>query len=471
MSVIRKGLTALLVLVLVATVLGLTLGLDWLFARAVRSGGAAALGAPVDFDGAGFALFSGRATVDGFHGGTAEHPLLDFEHAALQVSPGAALGGRVQIDEATLDGLVLHLVIDEQGKLGWDPGPPPADTEPAQDAPPAPPAEPAEDADLVQILREYALRLRTYKEYYDKYGGVFGGDGDAEEGPAAERVRWPGKPEAVRLAQAEDAAAAAAQGVFWLAEAAISDFSWNTLDQRNGEPLLPALSSCSLNLSALGTPPDGSTPPSEVRGEATFAAGGELGFALALSRDGSPHALTLNATGLLLVELMPLAGQSFPFKIEDGTVDVVAEEFRFAADSLDGSVRLRLAGARLSPKPDSPKVLGVRPGEFCRLLNAALEAVPVEFVLRVGGSPGRPTFRIENESEIGDALGGAIRAEVERRAREFVDEQRQELEEEGRNRLEGLIDEKVGGDLGDKLKEEAGRIKIPGLGGDRKKKD
>jgi len=474
MSLIRKGLVAVLLVVVLLAVLGVLFGADALFARALRSGGEAALGAPVDFEDAGLSLFAGSADVRGFRGGTETHPLLGFANARFDVGVGAALAGRTEIETARIDGLRIHLVVDEEGRLSWDPGPPPPQAEKEPDAPaPAPDAEPLPppaERDLMQIAREYWERYETYQGYYDEYGGFLGGGDDDEDPEEAvrERVRWPGKPDAVAAAQREAAAEAEARGRLWIGEAAIEDFAWITRDARSGEPLLPALASCSLRMLRIGTPPDGGTEPAELSGDATLETGGALSFAWQGSRDGTPNGLRLSATSLPIRELLPLAGKSFPFDVSEGLLAVATEDLRFASDHLSGSVRLELSGAQLAARADSPDVLGVDAGEFCQLLNVALGNQPVAFVLRLGGTPAAPEFEIENQTDIGDMLGGAIQAEAERRAREFVDEQKAELEQkvdEQKAELEQKAEEKK-----EELKQEATK-RIGNLIGGGLKKD
>ncbi len=458
MSMIRKGLVVVLLVVVLLFALGLTLGADALFRRAMQSGAEAALGAPVTIEDTELSLFSGSATISGFRGGTETDPLLDFTEACFDVDVNAAFDGRAHIQQATLKGLRIHLVIDEQGQLSWDSGPPPADAPKAEDPPkPAPdatPPPPAEEQDLTQLLWAYWLRYQEYKPYYDEHGGFFGGGDEDEEAEAArQRARWPGKPDAVAAAQRADAAAADTRGAFWLDHAAVEDFAWDTLDKRTGEPLLPALASFSMRMTAIGTPPDGSTPPSGLSGEAKLLNGGELNFNWAGSRDDSPSKLALTALGIPVQELLPLAGSSFPYDVIGGTLAVGTEDLAFAKDHLSGTIRLVLADGQLAARADSPKVLGVNAKEFCSLLNTALGSQPVAFVIELGGTPAAPKFKIRNETDLGDMLGGAIRAEAERRAREFVDEQRAELEnqfDEEKAKVEQQIDAEK-----EKLKEKA----------------
>ena len=433
MSMIRKGLAVLLLVVVLLFVLGLTFGADTLFRHAMQSGAEAALGAPVSIEDTELSLFSGSAAISGFHGGTEKSPLLDFSEARFDVSVGAALDGRAHIEQATLEGLRIHLLIDEQGKLSWDSGPPPADAPkaeaPPQTAPDATPPPPPEEQDLTQVLQAYWLRYQEYKPYYDEHGGFFGGGGESEEEEAArQRARWPGKPDAVAAAQSADAAATEARGAFWIDQAAIEDFAWNTLDERTGKPLLPALASGSLRMNAIGTPPDGSSPASGLAGEAKLVNGGDLSFNWSGSRDGSPSGLALTASAISVQDLLPLAGASFPYDVIGGTLAVGTDDLAFAKDHLSGTIRLELADGQLSARADSPEVLGVDAKEFCSLLNTALGSQPVAFVIELGGTPAAPKFKISNATDLGDMLGGAIKAEAERLAREFVDEQTAELE-------------------------------------------
>ncbi|MHC4838415.1 MAG: hypothetical protein ACYTF3_09580, partial [Planctomycetota bacterium] len=125
-----------------------------------------------------------------------------------------------------------------------------------------------------------------------------------------------------------------------------------------------------------------------------------------------------------------------------------------------GKVRLELRGAEVLPKQGSPQVLGVAPNEFTTLLNGALQDQPVAFLIILGGTPSDPSFTIQNETDIGDMLGGAVKAEVERRAQEFVDEKVGELE----GRVGEMLDDK----LGDKLPEGASEL-LEGAVGDQLK--
>jgi len=54
-------------------------------------------------------------------------------------------------------------------------------------------------------------------------------------------------------------------------------------------------------------------------------------------------------------------------------------------------------------------VLGLSAREFSQLLNQALEQGPVKLKLSLSGSPTRPSFRIRNETELDQLLGGALK--------------------------------------------------------------
>jgi hypothetical protein len=275
---------------------------------------------------------------------------------------------------------------------------------------------------------------------------VGGEDGETTpEEEAARRAKYPGMPDYVKAAQTE--ANANAEGVFWMENASITDFNWNTVDKRNGEAILPEIDSFTFALANVGTPPDGSAPPASYSGNGGLKAGGAIDFALSLARDTSLSSLDFTADALPVASIADLISKSLPFGISGGTLDISTQAVQFTASELGGGIRVVLNGTTLKALPNSPDVLGVSAREFCTLLNSALQSQPVAFMINLGGTPSSPTFDIENETDLGDMLGGAIKAEAERRANEFIDEKKEELEEKATD----LIKDKLGDELGDKL--------------------
>jgi hypothetical protein len=478
-TVLRKGFLILFAIVLLGLTVGVALGADALFERALRAWGPHAFGGqPIAFSDAELAIFGGRANVSDFRAGTDEYPLLELERGGLEVGVGAALAGRVHVRNAELVGTRLHLIVREDGTLAFDPGPPPPEVEPGKPPPPRErPLPKAENRDLVQIVAEYWERYQAYKEYYDKYGGIFSGGADEDAEPPPPPTRFPGKPDFVAAAQERRRVERAARGAFWLERAAIEDFRWETLDQRNGQPLLPELKGFTFALEHLGTPPGGETMPATVRGEGELADGGAIGFRLDLARDGGDSALEFRAVGVPTEALVALAKNALPFQVSGGALDVVADGLRFRDEALAGRVRVELRGVNVQPRRISPQVLGVDAAVFCQLLNDAMARAPVAFSIVLGGTPTRPTFDVENETDLGELLGGAVKAEVRRRAEALIDEQAGRLQEKAGEvlneklggKLDGVLGDDaaagLGGALGDKAKESLGGL----LGGEKPK--
>ncbi len=450
-KILRKGFLILFGLVLLGLVVGIALGADRLFSHALRVWGPYAFGGqPVEFSEAELAIFSGRAGVSDFQVGTAANPFLGLERGGLEVSVGAALAGRVHVRNAELVGARLHLIVRKDGTLAFDAGPPPSEVQAQTPVPPRErPLPKAENRDVVQIFTEYWERYSTYKDYYDEYGGIFGGGEDG--GPKVEPTRFPGKPDFVAAAQAKRQAEAASRGVFWLEHAAIEDFRWETLDRRSGKPILPELKSFTFALENVGTPPDGELMPASIRGEGELSEGGAIGFTLALARDGGDSTLDFRALAVPTDALVALAKNALPFQVSGGSLDLACEGLRFRDDALGGRVRISLAGAKVMARKLSPQVLGVEPEVFCQLLNDALASAPVAFSIVLGGTPTRPTFDVENETDLGDLLGGAVKAEVKRRTDALIDEQKGKLQEKAGDLLQNNLGGLFGG--GDKQEE------------------
>lgn len=421
MRLLRTGLLVV-VLVLAAALLGaLVLGGDWLFASALRGYGPSAIGQPLDFAGAELSVLAGSAGIDELLVGTREHPVLAVRRAGVNASPLALLSGRLHVEEAVLEGSVVHLVIDERGQLNLDPGPPPAEVtaaKPPRERPRRRQTPPAE-RDFVQIVQEYWERLQDYSDYYDKAGGVFGGEDDPEA--AAERAAWlrakhPGRASFLGEAEAD------AGPSFWLGHAALEDFRWETVDLRTGQPILPPLERLSLSIDRLGAAPAGETGPTTIAGQGAFAAGGSIDFELNVARAAEPSGLRLTASGLPVAAVAALVTQSLPYELTGGLLDLQTRKLRFATDRLEGKVIVTLREVVLKPKPDAPEVLGLKPREFCRLLNEALARAPVALDFMLGGTPTAPTFEIDNQGALKDLLTGAVEAEAKNRLEQLLDD-------------------------------------------------
>lgn len=461
MGLLRKGFILMMLVLFLALVGVLVFAGDGLFGAAVERYGPVAFSAPVRFEQAELSALGGSASITDFHAGTEDNPRIDVGRAAVDVGAMALIGGRVHIQNAELDATTLHLIVREDGTLSFDPGPPPEDVQAEKPLPPREkPLPKQENRDFVQIALEYWGRAQHYKDYYDRVKDMRGEGDGAEENAALERVKYPGKPAYIEALQA--GVAEASEGVFWLERAAITGFDWKTLDERTGQPILPAIADFSFELTDLGTPPTDGHPYSGFTGSGRLVDGGAVQFQLQLSRTDLPSTASFSLTGLPIESVLGMMRRSLPFRVRGGVADLTTTDLRFAEDLLQGKVRLELRGAEVLPKQGSPQVLGVAPNEFTTLLNGALQEQPVAFLIILGGTPSAPSFTIQNETDIGDMLGGAVKAEVERRAQEFVDEKVGELE--------GRVGEMLEDAVGDQLKQglDVGGI----LGGKKgKKKD
>jgi hypothetical protein len=445
-SILRKGFILLLLILFVALVGVLIFAGDGLFGSAVQRYGPVAFGQPVRFADAELSILGGSAGLTDFHVGAEDNPLIDVGQASVNIGTMALIGGRVHIENAELAETTVHLIVREDGTLGFDPGPPPEDI---QDADPLPPREKPlpkqENRDFVQIAMEYWERAQHYKEYYDKVKAMRGSEEAAEEEAALERVKYPGMPDYVTALQSN--APEAKQGVFWMDRAAITNFHWETIDKRNGKAILPAIADFSFELTDLGTPPTDGHPFSGFTGQGSLVEGGALQFDLKMSRTEAPSTLTFSLQDVPVDSVLDMMRRSLPFRVQGGKVNLGCEDIRFSESMLAGSVRLELRGAKVTAKSTSPQVLGVDPGEFSSLLNSALQDQPIAFQIILGGTPSSPSFTIQNETDIGDLLGGAVKAEVERRAQEFIDDQTDKITEKANE----LIDDKLGDVIGDKI--------------------
>lgn len=466
MKIFRKGFVILLMTLTVLLVVTAAFAGDPLFAGALRAYGPPAVGQPLDFDDAGLSILGGSAHIDGLEVGAPAEPLAEIATFRFDADALALLGGRMAIEQATLGKTHLRLIIDENGKLGFDPGPPPPDAKPEPGAKPPVKEEertPPEDRDLVEIVEELWERYETYKEYYDEYGGVFGGGEEQAEEVAKSRAKWPGKPGYLSAGEGQTAEEA---GFFWLQQAEISDFSWETLDKRTGKEVLPAIASGTIRLLNLGAPPLGedgkvTTPTSVIDVAAVFAdQGGNMLMTLNLPRDGSFNGLSLQLTELPIDSLRNAVNGSLPYELAGGVFDLVGNA-EFLDQRLRGKIRLQLRGAELKPKAGSPEVLGVKPAEFCSVLNRALGGQPVEFIFALGGSPTDPSFELKDATDLDDLILDAVVDEAEARLRAEAEEKKQELE----NKAKEEIGEKANELLGDKANELLGDKAKKGIGG------
>ncbi|MCP4093392.1 MAG: DUF748 domain-containing protein [Planctomycetes bacterium] len=468
-SILRKGFI-LLVIVLVLVLVGtLVFGGDSLFGHALNKYGPVAFRQPVAFEKAELSVLGGSAGVEEFHVGTTEYPMIDIGKAEVNISTMAILDGRVVIENAELTKALMHLIVTPEGKLAFDSGPPPQEVIDEMG-----PVEGQEDLpepkrrDFIQIAVEYYERYQQYKEYYDMLP-VGSEEGETEEEEGLRRAKYPGMPEYVKDAQT--LAAADAEGVFWMENASITDFNWNTVDKRNGKAILPDIDDFTFTLANIGTPPDGSTPAASYVGKGGLKDGGAIAFDLKMSRDATLSSLDFSAEALPVESIASLFSKSLPFRISGGYLDISTDAMQFNNDQLGGGVRIVLNGTTLKHRNNTPDILGVPAQEFCTLLNVALETQPVAFMIKLGGTPSSPTFDVENETDLGDMLGGAVKAEVERRAQEFVDEHVEELEEKASDLIKDKLGDKLPDGVGDQLDGALkGKVDVGGLFGDKKKK-
>ena len=469
MKIFRKGFVVLLVTLTVLLVLIAAFAGDPLFAGALRAYGPQAVGQPLEFEDAGLSILGGSAHIDGLEVGAPAEPLAEIASFVFDADALALLGGRIAIEQASLGKTHLRLIVDENGKLGFDPGPPPPEAEPAPGKKPPVKEEervPAEDRDLVQIVEELWERYETYKEYYDEYGGVFGGGEEQAEEVAKSRAKWPGRPAYLDPGAGQTAAEA---GFFWLQKAEVADFSWETLDKRTGKELLPAIASGTIRLQNLGSPPLGedgavTTPASLIDVAAVLGGeGGNLLMSLELPRDGSLNGMQLQLTDLPIDALRNAIHGSLPYDLTGGVFDMVGD-LRFSSGALQGEVRLQLRGAQLQPRAGSPEVLGVKPQEFCSVLNRALGSQPVEFVFGLGGTPTDPSFELKDATDLDDLILDAVVDEAEARLRAEAEAKKAELEQKAEEKKSEL-EQKAKEEIGEKANELLGDKAKKGLGG------
>lgn len=459
---LRKGLIFLTLALAALILVGLALAGDPIFSGLLRSYGPSAVGQPLEFENASLSILGGSAEVNELVIGGEKKLLVKIGRSAFDAAVGEAFGGRFHIEEATLDRVVLNLEIDKNGHFIFDPGPPPPEVvkEHGGDAP-GPETVPAEERDLAQVVGDLWQRYQTYKEYYDKYGGVFGGGEESADGAAAEdsgRKALLGKPAYLQERAALAAAASEEPGPFWLSKAEISDFSWTTLDQRSGKPILPPIENGTISLHNIGSPPrvaEGEDPvgPATLHAEAAMVDGGNLLFTLEIPHLDQATRLQAQFIGLPAQSLSGALSSSLPYRLNGGLIDLATEGLQFTGDSLSGTVHLELRQAVLEPGPKAKPVLGVSPQEFCKFVNAAMQKEAIAFDFVLGGSPSDPTFSIQNATDLDDLILGALKAEATERVNEEIDKVKSDLEEKAGEKLDPLKDkakEKLGGLFGGK---------------------
>lgn len=415
---LRKGFLVLVAVLVPLLVAGVLLAGDGLFESGLRTYAPAALGQPVAFEDADLSALAGSATIEGLVIGPAAEPLIQAGHIGLAASPLNFIRSRFRIDEAALDDTTVHLVVDENGRFSFDPGPPPPETPPdPHEKPRQKPLPPAQERDIVQVIAEYWERLQQYKEYYERVRGA----GDAGDEAERERGRHPGRASYLRSRRPPGSG-------FWIGEAGVENLRLETRDERTGQPIIPAVQSLTFKIESLGDAPAGFTDPALIRGAGEFAGGGALEFHLQLSRSEEANHLRFAARGLPVADWIHLVSNSLPWDLSRGRLDLSTDNLRFRPDALAGSVRVTLHGARLRAKAGAPDVLGVNAAEFTRILNQGLEQGPIELVLRLGGTPTEPSFSIQNATSPAELVANALKSEVQER-----------LQQEGQKRLNELL--------------------------------
>lgn len=444
MKIFRKGFLALLLLVVVLFgVVNLFL-VDGLFAGALRRFGPhAAGGQPVEFQDASVALASGGAEILGLQIGPSSEPMIESGRVAAAVSPWALLGGSLQIEEAVLEDTLLRLVVDENGRFRFDPGPPPPGTE--GDGGVEEERTPAQDRDVIEIVEEYWERLQRYKKYYDQVG-IFGGDdeegedpgsaGESEEEEAKGRERWAGRP--AYLQEVPETG-----GGLWIGHAGVENLHWETLDERTGQPILPAVNHLSLLADRLGTAPAGVVEPATLQGEGEFASGGRLSFLLEMSRTGEAHGFQFKAEDLPSEMLAPLVRNSVPYRLRGGTMDFLTRGLQFTETELKGSIRLVLRGVELKATRKAPDLLGLSAQDFADRLSQAAKEKPLRIDLILGGNPTSPSFELKARN-LDELLLGVVEDEVRDRAGKLIDQEAGKLLD---GKADGLLEGEGAGDL------------------------
>lgn len=443
--IFRKGFIFLLLALIGLLVITLVFAGDPIFRSALRKYGPKATGQRVDFEDATLSILSSEAQVSGLQLGRPRKPLIKTSSILFDAAATDLLAGRLFIENAEMLDVHLRLVIDKNGRFEFDPGPPPDGTEQSEEAPPVNEERPpAEERDVVQIVSELWERYQTYKEYYDKYGGVFGG-GDEEEAEAeedAQRQRLAGRPAYLDSALSADDGSSEPR-FFQMKKAEIRNLSWESMDKRTGMPFLPELKKGTLTLHEIGTPDGNST----IHANAEVEDGGSLAFSMEVPKDeGGLTEVSAEILSLPIDSFRASINRSLPYKLKGGTVDLLAKGLRFNDDSLQGRVRVKLLGATFKASKRSKPVLGIKPAEFCEVINKALKDNAIAFDFVLGGTPTRPTFQIENATDLDDLIVEALKEEAKERLNEEVDKAKDKLEDKVQDKAADLLGDKA--DLG-----------------------
>ncbi len=438
--IFRKGFLFLLLALLGLLVIILVFAGDPIFSSALRKYGPKATGQRVDFETASLSILSGKAQVGGLQLGRPRKPLIKTESILFDAAASDLLAGRLFIENAEMLDVHLRLVIDKNGRFEFDPGPPPDGTQPDADAPSdKEELPPTEERDVVQIVSELWERYQTYKGYYDEYGGIFGGGASEEEAEEeAQRLHLAGRP-----AYLDQALMAEPDGgepkFFQMKKAEIRNLSWESIDKRTGMPFLPELRQGTLTMLEIGTPDGKST----VHANAEVADGGTMAFSMEVPKNETDLTeVSAEIRSLPVDSFRASINRSLPYKLKGGTVDLVAKGLQFNDNNLSGRVRVELFGATFKESKRSKPVLGVKPAEFVKVVNRALKDNAIAFDFVLGGTPTRPTFRIENATDLDDLIIETLKEEAKERLKEEVDEAKEKLEDKVQDKAADLLGEK-----------------------------
>ena len=463
--IFRKGFFFLLLALIAVLLVVAVFAGDPLFSAALRKYGPVATGQPMEFESASLSILKGQAQVSELQIGPAKKPLIQTKSVLLDAAATDLMAGRLFIEEASLLDMHLRLVIDKNGHFEFDPGPPPAGTNPDDDAPSTEGGAgetPAEDRDVVQVVSELWERYQTYKDYYDEYGGIFGGGADEEDvQESEERLALAGRPAYLDDVK-NDASAEEEESFFQMKKAEIQNLSWETLDKRTGKPFLPELKQGTLSLLEIGTPDGKST----VHATADVAEGGHFLFSLQVPKnEGELTEVSAEVKSVPVDAVRAAINKSLPYRLKGGLLNMKADGLSFNDTSLNGVIHVELSGATFKPGPRSKKVLGVKPSEFCEIMNKALEKNTIAFDFTLGGTPTRPTFDIDNATDLNDLILGTLKDEAKERLNEEADKAKDKLQNKVNDKASDLLGDKAKGLLGDK-KPDIGNL----LGGKKDKK-
>jgi hypothetical protein len=234
------------------------------------------------------------------------------------------------------------------------------------------------------------------------------------------------------------------------------------LDKRTGKPFLPELKQGTLSLLEIGTPDGKST----VHATADVAEGGHFLFSLQVPKnEGELTEVSAEVKSVPVDAFRAAINKSLPYRLKGGLLNMKADGLSFNDTSLNGVIHVELSGATFKPGPRSKKVLGVKPSEFCEIMNKALEKNTIAFDFTLGGTPTRPTFDIDNATDLNDLILGTLKDEAKERLNEEADKAKDKLQNKVNDKASDLLGDKAKGLLGDK-KPDIGNL----LGGKKDKK-